>query len=144
MSNVVSPEEISFFAKWSSKPGFPREGIAVDSHITEEFVKSVLPHGFEPAAELRDSILLSTVDSKLCGEFDCTLVTIDAIFKGIIGKYCLEMLISEDAPVTWGRESDGLRRLEIEWEFGDDLPEESLKGHQFEIKAHTQGCIEER
>ncbi|KAH0333460.1 hypothetical protein KCU81_g9855, partial [Aureobasidium melanogenum] len=161
MSYVASPEEISVFSKWSSKPEFSQEGIAVEFRTTEEFVKSVLPPGFEPAAEPKGSILLSSMESKLCGEFDCTLVTIDAIFKGITGKYCLEMLISGDTPVTWGREvwgetkktgitrlyrsgnhryayaeRNGVRLIEIEGEFGDDLPEEVLKGHQFEIKAY--------
>ncbi|KAF4171738.1 hypothetical protein CNMCM8694_002092 [Aspergillus lentulus] len=66
--------------------------------------ESVLPPGLEPADNPTGSILVGTMESRLCGEFDCTLVTLDTKFKGITGKYCLLMLISGDTPVTWGRE----------------------------------------
>ncbi|OJJ57265.1 hypothetical protein ASPSYDRAFT_80205 [Aspergillus sydowii CBS 593.65] len=166
MSYVASHEEIVIWEEFSSKPEFSQEGIGIPFHTTFEYVKSVLPPGFEPAAEPKGSILVGTMESKLCGEFDCTLVTLDAKFKGITGKYCLLMLISGDTPVTWGREvwgetkktgvtrlwrsgnyrygyaeRNGVRLIEVEMECGDELAAETVKGSQFEIKAypHSQG-----
>lgn len=166
MSYVASPEEIAIWEEFSSKPQFSQEGIDVPFRTTFEYVKSVLPPGFEPASQPTGNILVSTMESRLCGEFDCTLVTLDAKFKGITGKYCLLMLISGDTPVTWGREvwgetkktgttrlwrsgnyrygyaeRNGVRLVEVEMECGDNLPAQKVQGSQFEIKAypHSQG-----
>lgn len=166
MSYIATPEEVATWEEFSSKPQFSQEGIEVPFRTTVEYVKSVLPPGLEPADSPTGSILVGTMESRLCGEFDCTLVTLDTKFKGITGKYCLLMLISGDTPVTWGREvwgetkktgitrlwrsgnyrygyaeRNGVRLIEVEMECGDDLPAETVRGSQFEIKAypHSQG-----
>ncbi|RSL44339.1 hypothetical protein CEP53_011279 [Fusarium sp. AF-6] len=44
------------------------------------------------------------MESKLCGEFDCAIVSLDAKFRGEPGTFMLKIIISNDLPVTWGRE----------------------------------------
>lgn len=166
MTYVATPEQVALWEEFSSKPEFSVEGINVPLLTTPEYVKSVLPPGFEPSDKPSGSILLSTMESRLCGEFDCTLVTLDAKFKGVTGKYCLLMLISGDTPVTWGREvwgetkktgttrlwrsgdyryayaeRNGVRIIEAQGIFGDELSSEVDHGYQFEVKAypHSMG-----
>ncbi|KAB2568957.1 hypothetical protein DBV05_g12369 [Lasiodiplodia theobromae] len=166
MSFVATAEEIRVFEEFSSKSSFSQEGITVDFTTTPEFIKSVLPPNFEPGDQPTGHILLATMESKLCGEFDCALVTIDVKFKGISGTYMLEIIVSGDTPVTWGREvwgetkktgtcrlwrsgnyryayaeRNGVRLIELQGEFGDDLPARKRQAYSFEIKAypHSKG-----
>lgn len=161
MSYVASPEEVAVFEDFSSQPKFSQEAITCDFTTTKEFVQSVLPPHFKPAAEPTGHIYVGTMESRLCGEFDCALISLDVIFNGKPGIYMLEMLISEDFPVTWGREiwgetkktafvkmqrsgnyryafaeRNGVRLIEIEGEFGDELPPTTTESRNFEIKAY--------
>ncbi|VUC36384.1 unnamed protein product [Clonostachys rosea] len=162
MSYVASPEEIAVFEDYSSRPEFSQEALTLDFVTTEEFVKTVLPPNFKPAEKPTGHIMVGTMESQLCGEFDCALVTLDVEFKGKKGVYMLEMLISDDFPVTWGREvwgetkktatvkiyrsgdyryahvsRGGVRLIEIEGVFGDDLPPTKHTSRSFEIKAYS-------
>ncbi|VUC22143.1 unnamed protein product [Clonostachys rosea] len=161
MSYVATPEEIAVFEEFSSEPKFSQEAIVCDFTTTKEFVKSVLPPRFQPAAEPTGHIYVGTMESRLCGAFDCALISLDVIFEGKPGVYMLEMLISDDFPVTWGREvwgetkktasvkmlrsgnyryayaeRNGMKLIEIEGEFGDDLPPNKSESRSFEIKAY--------
>ncbi|CAH0051471.1 unnamed protein product [Clonostachys solani] len=161
MSYVATPEEIAIFAEYSLKPNFSQEAILLDFTTTEEFIKSILPPKFSPAEKPTGHIYVGTMESRLCGEFDCAIVSIDVIFNGKKGIYMIEMLISDDFPVTWGREvwgetkktaqvkmyragdyryayveRNGVRLIDIEGKFGDDLPPVKREGTSFEIKAY--------
>ncbi|KAF5009204.1 hypothetical protein FDECE_4569 [Fusarium decemcellulare] len=161
MSYVATPEEVAVFEEFSSRPNFSQEAIVLDFTTTDEFVKSVLPPNFKAAEKPTGHIFVGTMESRLCGEFDCALVSLDVQFAGKKGIYMLEMLISNDYPVTWGREvwgetkktdyvkmyrsgnyryahaeRNGIRLIEIEGEFGDDLPPTKRSSTNFEIKAY--------
>jgi acetoacetate decarboxylase len=161
MSYVATPEEIAVFEEYSLKPNFSQEAIFLDFTTTEEFIKSILPPKFSPAEKPTGHIYVGTMESRLCGEFDCAIVSIDVVFNGKKGIYMIEMLISEDFPVTWGREvwgetkktaqvkmyragdyryayveRNGVRLIDIEGKFGDDLPPVKREGKSFEIKAY--------
>ncbi|KAH7007370.1 hypothetical protein EDB80DRAFT_684608 [Ilyonectria destructans] len=166
MSFVATADEVRVFEEFSANPSFSQEAIVVDFTTTPEFIQSVLPPNFEPGDRPTGHVLMSTMESKLCGEFDCAIVSIDVKFKGIRGTYMLEIIISGDSPVTWGREvwgeckktgtcrmwrsgnyryayaeRNGVRLIELEGEFGDDLPPRERNSCNFEIKAypHSMG-----
>ncbi|KAK1842596.1 hypothetical protein CCHR01_14783 [Colletotrichum chrysophilum] len=166
MSYVATPEEVRAWEELSSKPSFSQELITVDFTTTPEFIKSVISPGFEPGDEPRGHLSLGTMESRLCGEFDCVMVSIDVKFRGRHGTHMLELIISGDTPVTWGREvwgevkktgicrmwrsgsyryayaeRNGVRLIELVGEFGDDLPARKREATAFEIKAypHSMG-----
>ncbi|KAH6715340.1 hypothetical protein BKA61DRAFT_722307 [Leptodontidium sp. MPI-SDFR-AT-0119] len=166
MSFVATPEQIRTFQEYSATPSFPPEAIVVDFVTTPEFIASVLPPGFEAQEQPTGHIMLSGMESKLCGEFDCAIVTIDVKYRGRPGTYMLEIIISGDSPVTWGREVWGeckktgtcrlwrsgdyryayaergsVRLVEIQGKFGDELPSQKREGFNYEIKAfpHSSG-----
>ncbi|KAH7007362.1 hypothetical protein EDB80DRAFT_457159 [Ilyonectria destructans] len=166
MSFVATPDEVRAWEELSSKPSFSQELITLDFTTTPEFIQSVLPPGFEPGDEPKGHISLGTFESRLCGEFDCVMVSIDVKFRGRKGTHMLELLISGDTPVTWGREvwgevkktgicriwrsgnyryayaeRNGVRLIELQGEFGDDLPARTRENTAYEIKAypHSMG-----
>ncbi|KAJ3455891.1 hypothetical protein MRS44_017373 [Fusarium solani] len=166
MSFVATPEEVEAFQRLSSDPRFSQELIALDFTTTPEFIKSVLPPNFEPGDSPTGHISVGTFESKLCGEFDCAIVSIDVKFKGQTGTYLLELIVSGDMPVTWGREvwgevkntgtckiwrsgnyryavaeRNGIRLIELQGEFGDDQPPRVRENTAYEIKAypHSMG-----
>ncbi|KAM5341310.1 hypothetical protein ACJ41O_014341 [Fusarium nematophilum] len=161
MSFVASPNEVRVWEELSSKPSFSQELITLDFTTTPEFIKSVLPPGFEPGDEPRGHISVGTFESRLCGEFDCAMVSIDVKFRGRPGTHMLELLISGDTPVTWGREvwgevkktgicrmwrsgnyryayaeRGGVRLLELQGEFGRSLDPRKRENIAYEIKAY--------
>ncbi|KAI8301413.1 acetoacetate decarboxylase [Colletotrichum sp. SAR11_59] len=121
MSYVATPEEVRAWEELSSKPSFSQELITVDFTTTPEFIKSVIPPGFEPGDEPRGHISLGTMESRLCGEFDCVMVSIDVKFRGRPGAHMLELIIMG--------------------EFGNDLPARKREATAYEIKAypHSMG-----
>ncbi|EMT71660.1 hypothetical protein ACKLNR_004978 [Fusarium oxysporum f. sp. zingiberi] len=166
MSFVASQEQVRAFEELSSKPSFSQEAITVDFTTTPEYVRSVLPPGLEPGDTPTGHILMATMESKLCGEFDCAIVSLDVKFRGKAGTFMLEIIISNDLPVTWGREvwgeakktgtcrlwrsgdwryayaeRNGVRLIEIQAKFGQDLAPGIRDSVNFEIKAypHAQG-----
>lgn len=161
MSYVASPEEVQIFEELSSKPKFSQEVIVVQFSTTQEFIKSILPPNFKPTPDPKGTILIGTMESRLCGEFDCALIAIQVEWDGKVGNYMLEMVISNDTPVTWGREvwgetkktgtvkmyrsgnyryahaeRYGVRIIEIEGEFGDEKDAGKAEYKNFEIKAY--------
>ncbi len=161
MPFVASKEQVSAFQEFSHRPGFSQEFISVDFVTTVEFVRSVLPPGLEPASEPKGTVCISTWESRLCGEFDCTMVSLQATHNGVEGKYILLLTVSGDMPVTWGREvwgevkktgvsqlyrsgnrrfgygsRNGVRLVEMSAEFGDDLPPNVEECLGYEIKAY--------
>lgn len=166
MSFVATPEEVKAFQELSSKPAFSQELVTLDFTTTPEFIKSVLPPNFEPGDKPNGHISVGTFESRLCGEFDCAMVSIDVKFNGRPGTYLLELIVSGDMPVTWGREvwgevkktgtckiwrsgnyryavaeRNGVRLIELQGEFGDDLKPRTREGTAYEIKAypHSMG-----
>src|SRR5690348_12484500 len=104
MPFVATKDQVEAFQAFSHRPGFSQEAVSVNFVTTEEFVRSVLPPGLEPADRPVGSVSISTWESKLCGEFECTMVSLQAKHKGVEGKYILTLVVSGDMPVTWGRE----------------------------------------
>lgn len=104
MPFVASKEQVEAFQAFSHQPGFTQELLTVDFVTTPEFVQRVLPPGLEPASRPVGSVCVSTWESKLCGEFECTIVSLQAVHNGVEGKYILTLIVSGDTPVTWGRE----------------------------------------
>ncbi|KAG4438548.1 hypothetical protein IFR05_005972 [Cadophora sp. M221] len=86
------------------RPHSHKKAIVVDFFTTPDFIASVLPPGFEAQEQPTGHIVLSGMEIKLCGEFDCVIVTMDVKYQGRSGTYMLEIIISGDSPVTWGRE----------------------------------------
>ncbi|KAH8883547.1 hypothetical protein GQ53DRAFT_882304 [Thozetella sp. PMI_491] len=161
MPFVASKEQVEAFQAFSSQPGFSQEVISVDFVTTPEFVRSVLPPGLEPTSQPIGSVAISTWESKLCGEFECTMVSLQAVHDGVEGKYILTLLVSGDMPVTWGREvwgeikktgvsqlyrsgnarfaygeRKGVRLVEMSAEFGEDMPPNVEESIGYEIKAY--------
>ena len=161
MPFVATPEQIKAFETFSHRPGFSQEVISVDFVTTEEFVRSVLPPGLEPATKPVGTVAVSRWESKLCGEFECTLVSLQATVNGVEGKYILTLLVSGDMPVTWGREvwgeikktgtsqlyrsgtkrygygeRKGVRLVELAADFTTDLPPNVEECIGYEIKAY--------
>ncbi|EXK80055.1 acetoacetate decarboxylase [Fusarium oxysporum f. sp. raphani 54005] len=166
MSFVATPEEVQAFEDLSSNPSFSQELIVTDFETTPEFIQSVLPPNFEAGDTPTGHISVGTFESKLCGEFDCAMVSIDVKFNGRPGTYLLELIVSGDMPVTWGREvwgevkktgtckiwrsgnyryavaeRYGVRLIELQGEFGDDQPPRIRENTAYEIKAypHSMG-----
>ena len=161
MPYVADKEQVEAFQAYSSEPGFSQEVLSVEFTTSEEFVKSVLPPGLQPADTPTGSISVSTWESKLCGEFDCTMVAIYAKHEGVVGRYILTLLISNDMPVTWGREiwgevkktgdsrlfrsgnklyaygqRNGVRLVELTADLGPDLEPNVTEEVGYEIKAY--------
>ncbi|ETS84249.1 hypothetical protein PFICI_02274 [Pestalotiopsis fici W106-1] len=161
MPFVATEEQVKAFQAFSHRPGFSQEVIAVDFETTPEFVKSVLPPGLEPAIRPVGTVSLSTWESKLCGEFECTMVSLQAVHDGVEGKYILTLIVSGDTPVTWGREiwgeikktgvtklfrsghrrsgfgeRNGVRLVEMRATFDEDLPPNVEESIGYEIKAY--------
>ena len=161
MGFKASPEQVAAFQKFSHRPGFSQEILSVDFTTTHEFIASVIPPGFEPADKPTGNISISTWESKLCGEFDCTMVSVACKWQGKPGKYILTLLVSGDMPVTWGREvwgeikktgdsrlfrsgnrrfgygeRRGVRLVELDAVFGEDLEPTVDKTLGFEVKAY--------
>jgi acetoacetate decarboxylase len=161
MSFVATPEQIARFEAFSKKPSFSQEAIVVDFKTTPEFIQSILPPGFDAGDTPTGHILLSNMESNGVGEFDCAIVSFDVKFRGTAGTYMLEIIVSGDLPVTWGREvwgeckktgtcrmyrsgnirhayaeRGGVRLIELQGEFGDDLPPRKRENFNFEIKAY--------
>lgn len=159
---VASPDQVRAFEEFSSKPSFSQEAIEIDFTTTPEYVRSVLPPGLEPGDTPTGRILMSTKESKLCGEFDCAIVSLDVKFRGKAGTFMLEILISNDLSVTWGREvwgeakktgkcrlwrsgdwryayaeRNGVRLIEVQAKFCEDLPPRVRDAINFEIKAYS-------
>ncbi|RMJ04932.1 hypothetical protein CDV36_014397 [Fusarium kuroshium] len=153
--------QVRAFEEYSSKPSFSQEAIVIDFATTPEYVRSVLPPGLEPGDTPAGHILMSTMESKLCGAFDCTIASLDVKFRGKPGTFILEIIISNDLPVTWDREvwgeakntdtcrpwrsgdwryayavRDGVRLIEVQAKFGEDLPPRVRDAINFEIKAY--------
>lgn len=83
MSFVVTVDDVRVFEEFFANPSFSQEAIVVDFTTTPKFIQSVLPPHFEPGDRPAVHVLMSTMESKLCGEFDCAIVSIDVKFKGI-------------------------------------------------------------
>ncbi|KAL3472831.1 acetoacetate decarboxylase-domain-containing protein [Aspergillus californicus] len=161
MPFVATPEQVKAFQAFSHRPGFSQEVISVDFVTTEDFVRSVLPPGLEPASKPVGTVSISTWESRLCGEFECTMVSLQATVNGVEGKYILTLIVSGDMPVTWGREiwgevkktgtsqlyrsgtrrfgygeRKGVRLVELAADFTTDLPPNTEEGLGYEIKAY--------
>lgn len=161
MPFVASPAQVKAFQAYSSRPGFSQEAISVDFTTTHDFVRSVLPPSLEPADNPIGTISVSSWESKLCGEFECSAVSLQAKHEGVEGKYFLTLIVSGDLPVTWGREiwgeikktgdsklfrsgnrryaygeRRGVRLIELTAEFGADLEPTLEESIGYEIKAY--------
>lgn len=161
MPFVATPDQVKAFQAYSSHPGFSQEAISVDFITTPEFVRSVLPPGLEPADSPVGTICISSWESKLCGEFECSMVSLQAKHDGVEGKYILTLIVSGDLPVTWGREiwgeikktgesklfrsgsrryafgeRRGVRLIELTAELGEDLSPTVEEAIGYEIKAY--------
>ena len=161
MPFVASPEQVAAFQAFSHRPGFSQEVISVDFTTTPEFITSVLPPGLQPTSTPTGTVAISTWQSKLCGEFECTMVSLQALHNGVEGKYILTLIVSGDMPVTWGREiwgevkktgvsqmyrsgnrrfaygeRKGVRLVEMNAEFGEDLEPNVEECLGYEIKAY--------
>ncbi|OJI96737.1 hypothetical protein ASPVEDRAFT_78488 [Aspergillus versicolor CBS 583.65] len=161
MPFVATPDQVKAFQAFSSRPGFSQEAISVDFTTTSDFVNSVLPPGLEAADRPVGTVSISTWESKLCGEFECTMVSLQAKHKGVEGKYILTLLVSGDMPVTWGREiwgeikktgvcqlyrsgnrrygygeRKGVRLVELSADFETETPGNVERSLGYEIKAY--------
>lgn len=160
MAFVMSHERVAEVRGLLEPARFTVLGTSVRFHTTRKFVASVLPPGFEPAAEPTGLIRLGTMQSAVCGEFDLCTVVLQARFREWEGQYCLAMLISGDMPVTVGRDfwghpkknatsylhvdgdrifafgsRDGVRLAELEAVVGEDLGPVTSEAYTLELKA---------
>lgn len=111
LSYVLRPEDLDYTYAQKGRD-FGIESLSVEFTTTAEFVASVLPPCFEPADEPTGLVVVSNYrrddgPGRPKMEFDMTSVYLDATYNGIAGQYSLMMLISDDMPVTNGREKLG-------------------------------------
>lgn len=111
LSYVLTPEDLAYSASRTGRD-FGIEYLSVQFRTTEEYVKSVLPPCFTPAPEPTGLIAFANYrrddgPGRPMMEFDMTSIYLDGFYKDIPGQYSLMMLISDDMPVTGGRESLG-------------------------------------
>ncbi|KAI8722851.1 hypothetical protein NCS52_00430200 [Fusarium sp. LHS14.1] len=108
MSFVASPDQCMFFACGGPKPlRFYREMISVEFLTTEEFVRSVLPPGFEPVDKPVGNISISAWASNRYGSFDLGMVSLQCKHKGVVGGWMLTIVIDQDMGAFYGREAWG-------------------------------------
>ncbi|KAI1617147.1 acetoacetate decarboxylase-domain-containing protein [Exophiala viscosa] len=160
MSFVASRERLEFFRELSRNPSYSQEGISVEFTTTFEFIKSVVPPTFETADEPTGLISISTWESNVCGSYELSSVSVRCKVDGETGYYVLNLIVSEDVAITWGRESwgeikkqgkprlfrsgtrrrgycerRGVRLIEMEADFDRDLASETSEWLSFEVKA---------
>lgn len=161
MGYVKTRAEVEELERYFSEPLFTMEGLWLDFQTTPEFVASVLPPCLQPAASPSGEILVANCQSRCCGEFGGAAIFLRARYGDIEGLYTIEMLISNDMPVTWGREvlgevkktanivlyrdgddrfgyveRNGVRLVELEASLGPDEGPAEQVGHALEIKAY--------
>lgn len=121
---------------------------------------SVLPPTLKPANESTGLISISTWESNVCGDFELASVSVRCECDGREGYFVLSLIVSEDFPIMWGRESwgevkkrgkprlfcsgrrrygycerRGVRLVELEADFDTDVPAEASTWRSFEVKA---------
>ncbi len=69
-------------------------GVSTEFRTTPEFVRSVLPPGFEPIAEPTGLVRIGHMQSEMCGDFNVCTTVLNARFREYEGQYALSMLIS--------------------------------------------------
>ncbi|MBS1842786.1 MAG: acetoacetate decarboxylase family protein [Actinobacteria bacterium] len=139
---------------------FTLEGVAVEFETTESFVEAVLPPVFEPVDRPVGLVRVHQMRSGMCGDFSACTTVLRAKYGSVEGQYCLAMFISEDMPVSVGREfwgepkkigvgsffrdgdqvvavgsRYGCRLVEIEAELGEDVGPLTADDNALEIKA---------
>lgn len=139
---------------------FTLEGVAVEFETTESFVRSVLPPVFEPAEQPLGLVRVHQMRSGMCGDFSACTTVLRARYGSVEGQYCLAMFISDDMPISVGREvwgepkkqgigalyrdgnqviahgsRYGRRLVEIEAELGEDRGPVTVEDNALEIKA---------
>lgn len=107
----MTPEDIAYNGKRKGRD-FGIEYLSVEFRTTRDFVKSVLPPCFTPAAEPTGLVAFANYrrddgPGRPKIEFEMTSIYLDGFYKDIPGQYSLLMLISGDMPVNVGREGLG-------------------------------------
>ena len=166
MSFVKTKEELQEIQRILSEGRCTIEAVSIEFETTFEFLRSVLPPCFDLPETPTAIASISRWQSELCGEFDCGIISLKCRYKELEGTTMLVLIVSGDMPVTIGREMwgeakktgiaqvymdgheaygfcerNGVRLIEIEARFGDDLGPSSSESYDFEIKAvpHSTG-----
>ncbi|MFL1526261.1 acetoacetate decarboxylase family protein [Pseudomonas sp. O230] len=166
MSFVKTPQEVKEIEALLAGGRFTTESVSVEFQTTFEFLRAVLPPCFELPDEPTAIANVSRWQSAMCGEFDCGMILLNCKYKGQAGTTMLALYVSNDMPVSIGREMwgegkktancqlyfdgddaygyaerNGVRLIEISAEFGPDMGPMSTSNLDFEIKAqpHVTG-----
>lgn len=160
MPFVARPDQIAAFRKACSQPSYSQEALNVGFATTTEFVKSVLPPHLEPSDRPTGLINISTWQSNVCGDFELSSVLVQCKQGDREGYWVINLIVSEDAAITWGRETwgeikkhgkprlfcngerrygycerRGVRLIEIDAELTEWLEPDTTEWYSFEVKA---------
>lgn len=160
MAYVRTAEEIDRIQALVRTARFALEGVSIEFETTKEFARSVLPPCLEPV-EARGVITVSRWQAGVCGEFESTAVMLNAKWREYVGTYFLTLIVSGDMPVTIGRElwgepkklgdshlyrdgddvyaygeRHGVRVVEIDASFDQDLGEQVIDSYALEVNGY--------
>lgn len=160
MSFVANPDQVSAFLTQCSSPSYSQDAVSVEFTTTEAFIRSVLPPSLEPSDTFTGLITISTWQSNVCGSFELSSVSVRCKSDGVDGYWILHLIVSTPFAITWGRETwgevkregsarlhwngkrlsafaerKGVRLIELEAEFTQELPAEDAESFDFEAKA---------
>jgi hypothetical protein len=160
MSFVANPEQITTFLKRCSSPSYSQNAVSVEFTTTKDFIRTVIPPTLELADTSTGLISISTWESNVCGSFELSSVSVRCRSGGIDGYWVLHLIVSSPFAIVWGRETwgevkregtaklhwnghrlaafakrKGVRLIEFEATFTQDLPPEDVEWFDFEAKA---------
>lgn len=167
VSFVLTDDELNHHEGPDAHRGieFGIETLTVPFTTTPAFVAEVLPPCFSAAPEPTGSVVCANYrrsdgPGRPMVEFEMTAIYLDASYQGIPGLYSLVMLISDDMPVTTGREMlgeikkhgetriygagsviyaygerKGVRIVQVEADLGPDLGPSAAEYYGLELKA---------
>jgi hypothetical protein len=165
MGYVKTPEEIEDIQSLMQNISYEAEGLEVWFQTSPEFIASVLPPCFSPAAQARGFVQFGVSRSARTA-FRSAAIYVLARFGDAEGWYHLTMVMTGDMPVTLGRElwgeakkrgeltfdpqppritgyadRNGTRLIEVAAELGDDLGERDEVHTVLDLKAFPNGRV---
>lgn len=102
-------EEVKNIENFLAPSRFICEELAVKFETSWEYARSVLPPALTPvegseSGTAQAFVSIAQFQSAYCGPMDCAIIGLWTEFEGSIGFYMLTELISNELPVTIGRE----------------------------------------
>lgn len=106
---VRTDEEIRNIQEFLKTSRFTAEDVLVEFKTEWDFAREMLPPIFEPTGDREAGtadafVSIGQWESAYCGPMDCALIGISCTYEGQDGFWLLSEIISNELPVTIGRE----------------------------------------